>query len=215
MKTFSFDKFQDFDFSKYSAVIFDFDGTLYDSSHFPIRLIRQIPFDIFKIRSERKVRHSLKGQFFGDKFSYSEEQKSRLCKIAKFKTKESARIWYDEIYMKAMLSVLEKYYDFRPNTKEIFQKLKNMNIKTAIFSDYGIVFQRIQAIGLEKSISDYVFSAEELGGLKPSAEPFIKIAEIMGFCDSSSRKKILVIGDREDTDGQGAKNSGMDFALVE
>ena len=68
----------------------------------------------------------------------------------------------------------------------------------------------MEAIGLnDRRIGKW--SAEEMGALKPSARPFIEVARAMGVEPAET----LVIGDRADTDGAGAKAAGMGALLIE
>ena len=56
------------------AVIFDLDGTLYDKSRLPFRLIiRQIlRGKLFMLKRERTVRKELKGIYFGDEAKFED-----------------------------------------------------------------------------------------------------------------------------------------------
>ena len=47
-----------------AAVIFDFDGTLYDNTGIALKLIKARPFDMFKMNAERQARKLLKGAYF-------------------------------------------------------------------------------------------------------------------------------------------------------
>ena len=109
-----------------------------------------------------------------------------------------------------------KKYSARESVQEIFKKLKSQNIKLAVFSDYPFVKERMEAVGLQVDDVDIIQSSEELGGLKPAKESFEIIAKKLGFADFTKNqfKKILVVGDRNDTDGQGARNVGMDFIQI-
>ena len=55
-----------------------------------------------------------------------------------------------------------------------------------------------------------VFDVPSLGGLKPYKECFDKVAAMLGLDNS----EILIVGDRDDTDGEGARRAGMHFLLV-
>ena len=54
------------DINKYSAVIFDLDGTLYDNKRLPIRLILADIPNMFVLGAERKALKALKGIDFKD-----------------------------------------------------------------------------------------------------------------------------------------------------
>lgn len=202
--------------TKYCAVIFDFDGTLYDNSNIAMDLILQSPFEMFKMHAERKVRHSMKGIFYGNSENYLAEKWNLLCKNFHFKTELDAKNWYYDSFLKKMINLLEKKYSARKSVQEIFKKLKSQNIKLAVFSDYPFVKERMEAVGLQVDDVDIIQSSEELGGLKPAKESFEIIAKKLGFAGFTKNqfKKILVVGDRNDTDGQGARNVGMDFIQI-
>jgi HAD superfamily hydrolase (TIGR01549 family) len=189
------------------AVIFDFDGTLYNKKQFAVKLLSQNIKDIFLIRAERKTRNQLKGIDFlssGNFYKNFFEKMSANLKNKKY-TLDFLTKWYFENYLTALTNTLKKYYNARIGVENMFENLIKSNIKIAVFSDYSVVAERMNAIGL--STTQNLFNAEEFGALKPSPRPFLEIANKLQV----SPEKTLVIGDREDTDGIGAKKSGMKF----
>jgi FMN phosphatase YigB (HAD superfamily) len=68
----------------------------------------------------------------------------------------------------------------------------------------------MQAISISSDNVDIMKSSQELGGLKPAPQLFLKLADQLKIAP----EKILVVGDRDDTDGQGAINSGMKFIQI-
>ena len=191
---------------EYDAIIFDFDGTLYDNYKIGKALVLNNPFQMMKMAEDRKIRKELKGKDFPNGQEFFNEYYRLLSKKTGNSVKK-AEEWYNKKYLPSMIKVLHKKFKAQPGIDELFDYLKNNNIKTAIFSDYNLVEKRMQALGINPSISENLFSSVELGGLKPAPGPFLKIAEILGVEPS----KILVVGDRNDTDGQGARNCGMSF----
>ena len=85
-----------------------------------------------------------------------------------------------------------------------------MGVRIVVLSDYGHAKEKIQALGLDESIFDWVISAPELGGLKPAAELMNRVAAKMGV----QPHQCLVIGDRDDTDGELARSVNAPFVLV-
>ena len=70
--------------------------------------------------------------------------------------------------------------------------------------------RKIQALGLDESLFDWVVSAPELGGLKPAPELMACLAAKLSVLP----QQCLLVGDREDTDGQLAKSVNAAFYLV-
>ncbi|MBQ1653576.1 MAG: HAD family hydrolase [Bacteroidales bacterium] len=187
------------------AVIFDLDGTLYDKSRLPLRLVgRQILHGkLFMLKRERSVRKLLKGKYFGDKDKFEE---AFFCH---FKRK-NAKKWFYETYMPDTIKILGKHYHIAPWVKECILSLRGKGIKIAVFSDYGFVEEKLNAIGFDCQWADYIFDAPSLGGLKPSKEAFLKICKTMDV----SPQNCIMIGDRDDTDGAGARDAGMQFKKI-
>ena len=77
-------------------------------------------------------------------------------------------------------------------------------------SDYGHVAEKLHALGIDQTLFDWVISAPELGGLKPAPQLLLQVLEKMKVTPT----QCLVIGDREDTDGQMAQSVGALFQLV-
>ena len=47
------------------AVIFDFDGTLYNKKNLALKLILSSPFQMLRMKAERTARKHFKGKYFG------------------------------------------------------------------------------------------------------------------------------------------------------
>ena len=92
--------------------------------------------------------------------------------------------------------------------------LQKKGIKIAVFSDYPRVKQRIRALDFsDETISQIsgIYSAEDFGSQKPATRPFLEIAQNLGV----KPENCLVVGDRDDTDGDGARNTNMEFIQIE
>lgn len=201
---------KEIDLKKYKAVIFDFDGTLYDFSNIAINLILARPIDLFHLHAERLARRLLKGKWFGGKESYDEAHENLMYEKNGFRTPDEALAWYKGPCLDNMVKVLKKKYHARPHAREVFSLLKSHDVKTCVLSDYIRTSDRMTAIGLE-GVADYMLSSEEFGGLKPALKVFEHVASLLE-CEPG---EILVVGDRGDTDGEGALQSGMDFIQID
>jgi FMN phosphatase YigB (HAD superfamily) len=202
------------------AVIFDFDGTLYDYALMPLRLIRAFPWDLSRIWAERRTRRKLAGSDFGSPELYYDEFFSSMAALCRCSV-DSARNWFFSRYLPRMIRVLKKYYRFRPGAAELFRFLdpgeksaprgeasgRNPPRGIAVYSDYPCLRERMEALGLVTGERVRLYGPETFGAQKPAPGPFLRIARELGV----SPGETLVIGDREDTDGAGALNAGMSF----
>lgn len=190
----------------FKAAIFDLDGTLYDKSGLARRLIvSQLRRGRLRmLKREREVRKLLRGKHFKTEDAFYD------VFFTQFDRPELARRWYFEEYMPDMVAILRKHYRIAPWVETTMLELRSSGCKIAVFSDYGCVREKLKAIGYNLDWADYLFDAPELGGLKPSKKSFEKICEEMNVKPS----ECLMIGDRGDTDGAGARSVGMAFVHV-
>ena len=187
------------------AVIFDLDGTLYDKSRLPLRLVASqiLHGKLIMLKRERSVRKLLKGKYFGDKDRFEE------AFFSHFKRK-NAKEWFYGTYMPDTIKILKKHYHIAPWVENCLKSLHDKGVKIAVFSDYGYVEEKLEALGFDLKWANYLFDAPSLGGLKPCKETFLKICETMDV----SPQNCLMVGDRDDTDGAGANAAGMRFMKV-
>ena len=194
------------------AVIFDFDGTLYDYRLLPWRIISANPIDLFLVRNERRTRKAFSGRDLGSPEKFYEAYYRHLGKLNR-RRPEAAEHWYTRRYIPRIIQVLKRYYNFRPGVEEVFTRLES-NISAAgrlkgaaVYSDYPALRERFNAMGFNPGRKIRLYGPESFGAQKPAPRPFRVIAAEMGV----SPEETLVIGDREDTDGKGALNAGMNF----
>lgn len=193
------------------AVIFDFDGTLYDFKGYTLNLLKQLKFsDKFLAAKERKVRSKLKGCHTDSKETFENLYFTEFSKVSK-KSQIELKSWFYNTYLKALIACLKKNYSTRANTKELFTFLKETGIKTAVYSDYPFTKERMQATGLDPDSVDLIIDAQTLGSLKPSKENLLFISKKLGI----KEEECLVVGDRKDTDGKGAELAGMQYIQIQ
>ena len=109
-----------------------------------------------------------------------------------------------------MVRVLQRWHHAMPWVKPFVKECRERGIKMVVLSDYGHTHEKLAALGLDISLFDWIVSAPELGGLKPAPQLIYHVIENMGV----SSNECLVIGDREDTDGELAQVVNAGFHLV-
>jgi FMN phosphatase YigB (HAD superfamily) len=192
------------------AVIFDLDGTLYDSKHIALKLVLARPLDAVLLRSERLVRRLFEGRDYDGPKAYYREFFAEMRKHTG-RSPEQLRLWYFEKYMPLMCAVLKKFYSPRPKTAELFNAFKTACFPFAVYSDYPLVRERLKALGLGDVFADgSCYGPEDFGAQKPAVRPFLIIAERLGRDPAET----LFLGDREDTDGRGAAAAGMSYIKI-
>ena len=102
------------------------------------------------------------------------------------------------------------FYKIKPykGAVELIKDLKNAGFKIALLSDFPPE-QKGDIWGV-KELCDVVLGTEETGALKPSAEPFKKMAELLNL----PAEEILYVGNSHKYDVVGSKNAGMKAAWL-
>lgn len=195
---------------KISAVIFDLDGTLYNNKWLPLRLVLADLPKVMTLVAERKARKAIKG------IDYQNEEgvfNALFSKIAEYRNNYSvqkAAEWYKERYMPAQVAVLALYFSPRPCVDELLKSLREQGVKTILYSDYDFAEEKLEALNIDPALFDHIVSAPELGGLKPCRQSIERLIDRYGL-DSATT---LMVGDRDDTDGETARCAGLDFYNV-
>lgn len=190
------------------AIIFDLDGTLYESRHFPLRLILADPLHICTLAAERKCRKQLRGRQFASAQEYYRE----LFLLMGEGSPEKAgrcRKWFFDRYLPAQIRIIRESFGPRKDVKALMEKLSADGYKVAVLSDYGAVDEKLAACGLSSGMFFTVAESAELGSLKPDRNVFLNICSRMGVEPSEA----LMVGDKVSTDG-GAIDAGLQFIHI-
>ncbi len=192
-------------YNNIKGIIFDLDGTLYHMKWFmrPIMTLLAIP-DIFLLPRYMKVRKK-----YVDKDMGSGE--NLLRSIAKdLGNEQKVYKWLTIKFYNSFLNTLRLMQNSRPGLNEVLSGIKGKNIKIAVLSDYAKVEERLNILKIETDPIDMMISSESEGYLKPGKGPFLKIADTLNI----KPENILVVGDRDDTDGIAAEKCGMQFLKI-
>ena len=199
-------------FSNIKGIIFDFDGTLFDNFLFAFHLIFANPLDCLRIWKERLVRKNFAGCDYSSPEEYHMAFFSAFGKVC-LGSPERVRSWYFNRYMPRMIRVLKKYYKPRPGVIKLFQNISASSTfpRVAVYSDYPCLKERMEILGIHLDPKILLYGPESFGAQKPAARPFQIIAKDLGV----KPEEVIMIGDREDTDGLGAFMAGMHFFCLE
>jgi FMN phosphatase YigB (HAD superfamily) len=189
--------------------VLDLDGTLYSKHGMVKHMMASAILEWKMMLIERKTRKQLRGIWKGDKDSFYHMYFATMAQGHLF-SQDYAKWWYETRYMPLMVKVIQKWHKPVEWLLPFVHQCKELGVRIVVLSDYGHAKEKIQALGLDESIFDWVISAPELGGLKPAAELMNRVAAKMGV----QPHQCLVIGDRDDTDGELARSVNAPFMLV-
>ena len=187
------------------AIVFDLDGTLYESRHFPLRLILADPLHIGMLGAERKCRKRLCDRHFDKASDYYDALFTAMGKGSPERA-ERCRRWFYGRYMPEQVRIIRDKFGPRPQLKEFIGRLRGQGYKVAVLSDYCFTTEKLEAIGLSPADFDAVWESPEMGGLKPREEVFLNACKALG----TTPIETLMIGDKASKDG-GSLLAGLQF----
>ena len=192
------------------AVVVDLDGTIYDKTGLAQRIVARLWWCLPLLAAERFARRNAhyvqfasEEEFFGFFFETMARGHWWGPKIAEK--------WYHYVYLPTMVGLIRRYHHPRKEVLELIREAKAKGLKVAIYSDYGAVVEKLDALGIAPDMFDLLISAPELGALKPSEPCARRVLDMI----EATPETTLFIGDREDKDGASAKAVGARFLRIE
>ena len=189
------------------AVIFDLDGTLYDNSW----LLRLLPLadvrHLLYVSRERNFRV----QYRGCSYDSGEDFYQHLFRAISGSHADKASRWYHGHFMPLQVHIIRRFCKLDAWVMPRLAELRSQGVKLAVYSDYGLVSAKLQALGLDPALFDVVTDAPTLGGLKPCERSMRRLIDKLGV----SANEVMVVGDRKETDIASAQAVGAQYRLVQ
>jgi len=182
------------------CILFDLDGTLYDSPEYSKRLDEEIARVVSEELSldESEVKLLL------------ERKKKEIGTLTR--TIESLGMDRNLFYEKLSRRIEPRRYISRnPKIRLTIEKLKRMGFSVGLVSNSGreLVCKILDAIDVDPALFDTIVTSTEAQP-KPSPEPFLLAIEALG-CDTDGA---VYVGDREEAELRPARELGLKTILV-
>ncbi|MBN1758794.1 MAG: HAD family hydrolase [Chitinispirillaceae bacterium] len=196
--------------SDIGGIIFDLDGTLYRMEPFfqPLMFFSLLPHP-FRLLHFLAERSKLSGRDFGTREQLLDVLCTHLSKRLNVNP-DSLHRWIADRFYPAFIAAMRFQRRKRDGMKPMLEHLHGSGIRLAVLSDYHAVEERLSMLRIPAEYFDPVSSCESAGALKPAPRPFTEIARSWEL----PADRILVVGDRDDTDGKAAQNAGMRFIRI-
>ena len=191
------------------TVVFDLDGTLYDKQGLARRMVSHLWWCLPLLAAERFARRNAhyvqfasEEEFFGFFFTTMSRGHWWGPRIAER--------WYHTVYLPTMVRMIKRHHTARAEAMQLLEECHKRGLQTAIYSDYGSVLEKLEALHIDPKQFDLMVSAPELGALKPSEPCARRVLEML----QADPKTTLFVGDRAEKDGLSAKAVGAKFYLI-
>jgi len=191
------------------AVVFDVDGTLYDQGRMRRLMARALllhclrhprEFGLLRtVQTFRQIREQLSEEEVGDIVRLQYARPAERLAVDPDAVRRVAEYWLGERPLAHLSSCRA------PAIDTLFAALRDTGRTIAVFSDYSIE-NKLDALGLR---ADLCVSAldPDVDRLKPNARGLERILERLALPPEAC----VMIGDRDDRDGEAARRVGMPF----
>lgn len=191
------------------SVVLDLDGTLYDKTGLARRMVRRLWWCLPLLAAERLARRNAHYVQFASEEEFFDFFFTTMAR-GHWWTAGMAATWYHGVYMPAMLRLIKRYCRPRQEVMELIREAKEKGLRLAVYSDYGCVAEKLEALGIAPDMFDLLVAAPELGALKPSEPCARRVLEMLGAQPEST----LFVGDRDDKDGASARAVGAKWVII-
>ena len=193
------------------VVVFDVDGTLYDQGPLRRRMVREIflyclarPTKISLLRTIHEFRKSREQLADEEADSISRAQFERPASRLGVSPKSVETIVEEWMFERPLRHLRACRYE---GVAEVFSRLKETGRAVAAFSDYPAA-KKLRALELE---TDLVVTAmdSEVDRLKPHSAGLLQVMELA----RAEPTQVLLVGDRDERDGECARRAGSPYLL--
>ena len=191
------------------TVVLDLDGTMYDKSGLAARMVRRLFWCLPLVMAERWARRNMHYTQYASEEEYNDAFFHFMAR-GHWWSAGIAETWYNTVYMPAMVRLIHRHHKPRKEVMELLEEAKSRGIKLAIYSDYGYVEEKLEALGIDPEPFELLIAAPQLGALKPSEPCARRLLEML----EADPETTLFVGDRDEKDGASARAVGAKFLKV-
>jgi phosphoglycolate phosphatase/putative hydrolase of the HAD superfamily len=199
------------DCTKLRLVVFDLDGTLYDQRCLRMKMIPELVSHCFRRPADLGVLRQI-AEFRRQREALAEEGAQGIGQLQYDRPAERLGIPAAVLRQTVETWILERPLRHLrrcrfASVERYFDRLRRAGKTIAVMSDYPIA-AKLRALELE---ADYLAAADhpEIERLKPDPAGLLRILEWSGV----PPEQCLMIGDRDDRDGECARRAGVRFLL--
>lgn len=192
------------------TVVLDLDGTLYDKRGLAAEVIGRLWWCLPLLAAERLARRNAHYMQFASEEEFFGAFFATMARGHWWGPGIAAQ-WYHRVYMPTMIRMIRRYHHPRPEVMVLMETCRQEGVKMAIYSDYGSVVEKLEALDIDPHQFELLISAPELGALKPSEHCARRVLEML----QADPETTLFVGDRDDKDGASARAVGAKLLLID